>query len=77
MSQEAMFRIKRKGNSVIVYAGPEYINEGRKLARLVNNGNGYTVKFYSWSATIPNRYLNIGYDELEYLSAAFASFNKG
>ena len=41
------------------------------LAKVLDNGNGYTVKFPSYSSVEPDVYMNIGYAESEYLRLVF------
>ena len=48
-------KIKTKGNKVVKYL------DDRKVLRVVDNGNGFTVKSYSWTSMEPNRYFNLGY----------------
>jgi hypothetical protein len=35
--------------------------DGKKVMRVVDNGNGFTVKAYSWSSVNADQYWNIGY----------------
>lgn len=68
--------IKRKGNKVWLLAGPEYIYPGKKLMRVEDNGNGYTIKSYTWSAAYPDLYWNIGYGDAEYLVECLKQFTE-
>jgi hypothetical protein len=66
--------IKVKGNKIIKYADQDYSQPGRKLMKVTDNGNGFTIKSYSWSPSWPDMYWSIGYsdavDLLECLEAA-------
>ena len=54
--------IKVKGNTVTMLA--DFTGKpGKKVMRVKDNGNGFTVKIYSWSSCEPNIFLNIGYSD--------------
>ena len=47
--------IKVKGNKVTKTL------QGTKVMKVVDNGNGFTIKAYSWSSIYPDLYWSIGY----------------
>lgn len=63
--------VKTKGNVTKVIANGGYCPEVKTLCKVVDNGNGYTVKFPSYSSVEPDIYLNISYAESEYLRLVF------
>ena len=55
----------KKGNKVWIYYPTDSENEYsslRKVLRVVDNGNGFTIKSYSWTSTEPDTYWNIPYN---------------
>ena len=70
--------VKRKGDKVTVCAfdGSGYSDHADKLCTIKDNGNGYTVKFHSYSSIEPDRYLNIDYSHAEYLLLGLREFVK-
>lgn len=68
----------KKGEVTKVFAVLGYAPGVEVLAKVVDNGNGYTVKFPSYSSCFPDKWMNIDYCEAEYLFLAFEHiFNKG
>lgn len=66
---------KVKGNKITLYTkGNQWTSEHRKLIRVTDNGNGYTVKDYSWSSTVPHMYYNIPYDVADNLVKVLLEF---
>lgn len=47
------------------------------LCKILDNGNGYTVKFPSYSSVQPDVYMNINYAEAEYLRLIFNYIEEG
>ncbi len=68
---------KRRGKTITVYAesGDSYDSSilGRALCRLRDNNNGWDVELYSFSCTHPHVRLNLDYDALPLLAAAYAT----
>jgi hypothetical protein len=44
----------------------------KKLMRITDNGNGFTVKSYSWVASDPDMYYNIDYSDADLLQQGLA-----
>ena len=51
-------KVKKKSNWKVI----KYLDD-RKVMRVVDNGNGFTVKVYSWSSIEADKYFNIGYGD--------------
>ena len=68
-------KVTRKNNTikVVAEAGDMYCSDliGKAMCRLRNNGNGWDVKFYSYSSVYPDVRLNLGYDQLVLLAKAY------
>ena len=68
-------KAERKGKTikVVAEAGDMYCSDliGKPMCRLRNNGNGWDVKFYSYSSVYPDVRLNLGYDQLVLLAKAY------
>ena len=47
------------------------------LAKLQDTGNGYLLKVPSYSSCEMDRYLNIGYAEIEYIAELYEFMQKG
>lgn len=60
-----------KKNVTKVKAAEGYDQEIGTLCKVIDNGNGYTVKFPSYSSVYPPIYMNIDYAQAEYLWLAF------
>ncbi len=57
--------IKRTGNTTIIKSPKDdggWTSANKKILKIVDNGNGFTVKHYSWSDAYPDMYYNIPYD---------------
>jgi hypothetical protein len=52
-------------STLTVYSGSGYVKEGKKLLKIIDNGNGYTIRSYSWTSANPDTYLNIDYADAE------------
>ena len=67
-------KVTRKNNTikVVAEAGDMYCSDliGKPMCRIRNNGNGWDVKFYSYSSAHPAVRLNLGYDQLPLLAKA-------
>lgn len=56
-------KIVKKNNKVTLYSDDDFKEVNRKLMRVVDNGNGYTIKAYSWSSVYADKYWSIDYAE--------------
>lgn len=56
-----MSKVKRKGNKVTKYSDHQYTQADKKIMKVTDNGNGYTIKIYSWSSTEADTYHSLGY----------------
>lgn len=65
--------VTTKGNVTKVKAVKGYNADVDVLCKVKNNGNGYTVKFPSYSSVHPPVFMNIDYAQAEYLFLAFKS----
>ena len=63
--------IVTKGNVTKVKAKTGYSPGVETLCKVVDNGNGYTVKFPSHSSVYADIYMSIDYAQAEYLFLAF------
>lgn len=65
-----------KGGTVVtIYSGEGYTQDNKKLLRVKNNGNGFTVKYYSWLPSSPDLYWSIPYDVAADLVDALEQFD--
>jgi len=69
-------KVTKKGVVTKVKANHGYSPGVTTLCKVLDNGNGYTVKFPSYSCTEPTKFLNIDYAESEYLFLAFQSIRE-
>ena len=73
-------KAERKGKTikVVAEAGDMYRSDliGKPMCRIRNNGNGWDVKFYSYSSAHPAVRLNLGYDQLPLLMKACEALMK-
>lgn len=73
-------KVKRDGNTikVIAEAGDGlYTNlNGKPMCQLRNNGNGWDVKFFSYSSSYPDIRLNLDYDQLPLLAKAYEALEE-
>jgi len=53
--------------TLTIYSGEGYSEADRKLLKIIDNGNGYLIKDYSWSCVIPDNYYNLDYSVAELL----------
>lgn len=70
-------KVTKKGVVTKVKANHGYSPGVTTLAKVLDNGNGYTVKFPSYSCTEPDKYLSIDYGMAEYLRLAFNYIEEG
>lgn len=68
-------KVTRKNNTIKVIAetGDMYCSDliGKPMCRIRNNGNGWDVKFYSYSSVYPAVRLNLDYNQLPLLAKAY------
>jgi hypothetical protein len=69
-------RIIDDGNSYTLKATAGYNKEVDKLCELTDTGNGYIAHFPSYSNTIQDNYICMGYDEAEYLRKLLSYIHK-
>lgn len=75
-------KVKSKGDVIRVIVEADDVGYDRSLAgqtllKLIDNGNGWTAKFPSFSSTYPIRYMNIDYDEMALLVKAAEAMEDG
>lgn len=68
--------IVQEDGTVAVNALSGYNTHVETLLELQDNGNGYYVKFPSFSSTIPHHILNLDYSEIEYIWLAYKALRK-
>lgn len=71
------WNIKKKGDKVTLYAPDGFHNPGSKLMIMKDNGNGYTVKWYSQSSVEADIYLSLDYSQAADLYMALSEFAPG
>ena len=69
------YKIKRKDNVVRVKDVSEgFIDKTATVCKVVDNGNGYTVKFCSMSSYEQDIYMSLDYSQADYLRHALNKF---
>lgn len=64
-------KLTKNGVVTKIKANHGYSPGVETLCKVLDNGNGYTVKFPSYSSVEPTKFLNLRYDESEYLRLIF------
>ena len=71
-----MSHIKQKGNKTwLMSSKVENSVNNKKIMRVEDNGNGFTIKSYSWSSVDADKYYSIGYDEAAHLTEILEYFD--
>ena len=68
-------KIKRKGNKVWLLSDSSYVKANKKVMRVEDNGNGFTVKSYGWDAPYPDLYWSLGYADAADLMECLKEFD--
>ena len=74
MCTEYTEKVNKKGNKVVTLWSKDGV-EDKKTLRVEDNGNGFTVKVYSWLSTEPDMYYNLDYGTAADISDALDLFD--
>lgn len=58
-----------------MWSDSEYTIKDKKLLRVEDNGNGFTIKSYSWTSSEPDMYYNLDYSTASELMDALELFD--